>query len=148
MSVIVPHIFLILWGGEEHPRESFETPSIHCRSPKKKLATVGINGSYFLELSSERTESHFHTLVFCPWRIPTMQKGRIPSGFDTVREEGGEERRVYSARAQDGPQEMDRNWAAARHSWARQHDWLLLKLFPFPVGHPEHEHSSITTEDH
>ena len=23
-----------------------------------------------------------------------------------------------------------------RHSWARQHTWLLLSFFPFPVGHP------------
>ena len=28
--------------------------------------------------------------------------------------------------------------AAARLSWARQHAWLLLILFPFPVGHPPH----------
>ena len=35
---------------------------------------------------------------------------------------------------------MERNWAAARHSWARQHAWLLLNFFPFPMGHPEHEH--------
>ena len=38
----------------------------------------------------------------------------------------------------DGPQEMERNLAAARHSWARQHAWLLLNFFPFPVGHPPH----------
>ena len=29
-----------------------------------------------------------------------------------------------------------RNEAAARHSWARQHAWLLLCFFPFPVDHP------------
>ena len=29
---------------------------------------------------------------------------------------------------------MKRNSAAARHSWARQHAWLLLNLYPFPVG--------------
>ena len=33
---------------------------------------------------------------------------------------------MYSARAQDDPQVMERNQAAARHSWARQHAWLLL----------------------
>ena len=38
----------------------------------------------------------------------------------------------------DGPQEMERSEAAARHSWARQHAWLLLYFFPFPVGHPPH----------
>ena len=47
---------------------------------------------------------------------------------------------MYSARAQDGPQDMERNEAAARHSWDRQHAWLLLRFFPFPVGHSEHEH--------
>ena len=29
---------------------------------------------------------------------------------------------------------MERNSAAARHTWARQHAWLLLNLLPFPVG--------------
>ena len=33
-----------------------------------------------------------------------------------------------------GPQEMERNQAAARHRWARQHAWQLLSFFPFPVG--------------
>ena len=27
---------------------------------------------------------------------------------------------------------------AAQHSWARQHAWLSLSFFPFPVGHPPH----------
>ena len=31
---------------------------------------------------------------------------------------------------------MERNQAAPRHSWARQQAWLLLRFFPFPVGHP------------
>ena len=31
---------------------------------------------------------------------------------------------------------MERIKAAARHSWARHHAWLLLSAFPFPVGHP------------
>ena len=43
---------------------------------------------------------------------------------------------MYSMRTWDCPQEMERNYAAARHSWARQHAWLLLSFFPFPVGHP------------
>ena len=47
---------------------------------------------------------------------------------------------LYSARAQDGPQDMERNEAGDRLSCARQHAWLLLNFFPFPVGHPEHEH--------
>ena len=40
---------------------------------------------------------------------------------------------LYSARAQDCPQEMERNEAAPRHSWARQHAWLLLSFFPFSL---------------
>ena len=43
---------------------------------------------------------------------------------------------MYSARAQDGPQDMERNKAAARHRWTRQHAWLLLSFFPFHVRHP------------
>ena len=35
-------------------------------------------------------------------------------------------------------QEMERNQAAARHSWARQHTWLLLSFSPFPVRHTLH----------
>ena len=31
---------------------------------------------------------------------------------------------------------MQRIKAAARHIWARQHAWLLLSFFPFPVSHP------------
>ena len=50
---------------------------------------------------------------------------------------------LYSARAQDCPQEMERNEAAPRHSWARQHAWLLLSFFPFPVVHPEHDHGTV-----
>ena len=44
----------------------------------------------------------------------------------------------YRADGVDGPQEMERNLAAARHSWARQHAWLWLTFFSFPVGHPPH----------
>ena len=34
--------------------------------------------------------------------------------------------------------EMERNKAAASHSWARQHAWRLLSFFPFPLGRPPH----------
>ena len=37
------------------------------------------------------------------------------------------------------PTRVNGRTATELHSWARQHAWLLLKLFPFPVGHPEHE---------
>ena len=35
---------------------------------------------------------------------------------------------------------MERNSAAARHSWARQHAWLLLNFLPFPVGQTIYAH--------
>ena len=35
---------------------------------------------------------------------------------------------------------MERNSAAARHSWARQHAWLLLHFLPFPVGQTIYAH--------
>ena len=35
----------------------------------------------------------------------------------------------------DVAQETERNYAAARHSLARQHTWLLLSFSPFPVRH-------------
>ena len=38
----------------------------------------------------------------------------------------------------DVAQEIERNSAAARHSWARQHTWLLLSFYPFPLRHPPH----------
>ena len=38
---------------------------------------------------------------------------------------------------------MERNSAGARHSWARQHAWLLLNFFQFPVGHPPHPPCSL-----
>ena len=41
---------------------------------------------------------------------------------------------------------MERNEAAARHSWAGQHAWLLLNLFPFPVGQTIYAH--CTYEPH
>ena len=53
---------------------------------------------------------------------------------------------MYRADGMDGPQEMERNLAAARHSWARQHAWLLLNFFPFPVGHPPHPPCKRFTE--
>ena len=46
----------------------------------------------------------------------------------------------YSARAQDGPQEMERNEAAAKHVACPSCAWLLLNFFPYHVGHPEHKH--------
>ena len=47
---------------------------------------------------------------------------------------------LYSACAQDDPQEMERNKAKAKHVAWPSCAWLLLSLFPFPVGHPVHEH--------
>ena len=38
---------------------------------------------------------------------------------------------------------MERNSAAARHSWARQHAWLLLNFPPFPVGQTIYAHCSV-----
>ena len=38
---------------------------------------------------------------------------------------------------------MERNSAAARHSWARRHAWLLLNLFLFPVGQTIYAHCTI-----
>ena len=38
---------------------------------------------------------------------------------------------------------MERNSAAARHSWARRHAWLLLNLFLFPVGQTIYAHCRI-----
>ena len=35
---------------------------------------------------------------------------------------------------------MERNSAAARHSWARQLAWLLLNFLPFPVGQTIYAH--------
>ena len=61
-------------------------------------------------------------------RVPTDRDHRFLPALCTIK---------YRVRPQDCPQEMERNEAAARHSWARQHDWLLLRFFPFPVGHPE-----------
>ena len=40
-------------------------------------------------------------------------------------------RRVYRADGVGGQQEMERNKAADRDSWARQHAWLLLNFFHF-----------------
>ena len=39
---------------------------------------------------------------------------------------------------------MERNSAAARHSWARQHAWLLLNFLPFPVGQTIYAHCTTT----
>ena len=48
-----------------------------------------------------------------------------------------------SARAQDGTQEMERNQAKAKHVACTSCAWILLSFFPYPLGHPEHEHCSI-----
>ena len=50
---------------------------------------------------------------------------------------------LYSARAPDGPQEMERNLATAKHVAWPSCSWLLLRFFPYPVGHPEHEHCTV-----
>ena len=39
----------------------------------------------------------------------------------------------YSVDGVDVTQEMERNEAAARHSWDSQHTWLMLRFSPFPV---------------
>ena len=49
---------------------------------------------------------------------------------------------LYSARAQDGPQEMERNQATAMHVAWPNCSWLLLSFSPYPMGHPKHEHAS------
>ena len=46
---------------------------------------------------------------------------------------------IYSARAQDCPQEMERNEATSKHVAWPSCSWLLLSFFPNPVGHPKHE---------
>ena len=43
---------------------------------------------------------------------------------------------VYSARAQDCPQEMEIIQATANHVAWLSCAWLLLSFFLFPVGHP------------
>ena len=50
----------------------------------------------------------------------------------------------YSARAQDGTQEMERNEASAKHVAWPSCAWLQLSLFPYPMGHLEHEHCTIS----
>ena len=46
---------------------------------------------------------------------------------------------IYQAGAQDAPQEMERNKAAAKQSQFRPTTQLLLTFPPFPVGHPAHQ---------
>ena len=38
---------------------------------------------------------------------------------------------------------MEINSAAARHSWARQHAWVQLSFFPFPVGQTIYAHCNL-----
>ena len=54
----------------------------------------------------------------------------------------------YRADGEDGPQEMERNEAAARHSWARQHAWPLLRFFPFLVRHPPCRRQALCVRVH
>ena len=49
----------------------------------------------------------------------------------------------YSACGQDGPQEMERNEAAAKHIVWASCAWLQFSFFPFPVGHPVHGHGRM-----
>ena len=51
--------------------------------------------------------------------------------------------RIHSDSAQDGPQEMERNQATAKHVVWHSCAWVLLSFFPYPVGHPEHEHCTL-----
>ena len=44
----------------------------------------------------------------------------------------------YRVDGVDVAEETERNEAAARQSWGRQHTWLLLSFSPFPVRHPLH----------
>ena len=44
-------------------------------------------------------------------------------------------RTVSSVRPQDGAKEMERNEATAKHVAWPSCAWLLLRFFPFPVGH-------------
>ena len=44
----------------------------------------------------------------------------------------------YRVDGVDVAQETERNEAAARHSWARQHTWLLLRFSPFLERHTLH----------
>ena len=59
-------------------------------------------------------------------------KGRLISIYERLK--------LYSAHAQDGPQEMERNQSTAKHVVWPSCAWVLLSFFPYPVGHPEHEH--------
>ena len=54
----------------------------------------------------------------------------------------------YSARVQDGQQEMERNEATAKHVAWPNCAWLLLRFFPFPVGHSVAAHSRMTPSRH
>ena len=41
---------------------------------------------------------------------------------------------LYRVRLQNGPQEMERNEAAAKHIVWASCAWLQFSFFPFPVG--------------
>ena len=62
-------------------------------------------------------------------------------------------RTVSSVRPQDGAKEMERNEATAKHVAWPSCAWLLLRFFPFPVGHSvaahvRHVSSSTTNRGH
>ena len=84
----------------------------------------------------------YYTLHHHPTRVEPLRAKKVFSVRENVYIFMKEQ--VYSARAQDGPRDIERNEAAPRHSWARQYAWQLLRFFPFPVGHPEHKHCTFT----
>ena len=65
-------------------------------------------------------------------------QGRASSRIDKVSAH-------YRADGVDGQLEMERNKATAKHVAWPSCAWLLLSFFPYPVGHPEHEHCMGTT---
>ena len=88
-----------------------------------------------------RMESHASASISCRFailistRFGTTPRGIAPFNcFSFI---------AYSARAQAGPQEMERNEATAKHVAWPSCAWLLLSFFPYPVGHPEHEHCTV-----
>ena len=103
--------------------------------------------------SSTTTAMTFHKVS--PAVLPPIgQQLGPPRAFEVTRRKRGylnccaKESRVkvvkqYSARAQDGPQEMERNEATAKHFAWPSCAWLLLSFFTYPLGHPEHEHCTV-----
>ena len=52
----------------------------------------------------------------------------------------------YRVRPQDGPQEMERNYATANYVAWPSCAWLLRSFFPFPVGHSVAAHGKAVPE--